>query len=59
MFTVTYLNKHSKTTEIAGYAETLLKAKRLAKVFASEPRLVDSAQDVIIWAGQAGGMRAE
>ena len=57
MYTVTYLNKHSGYQEIAGYAQTIRKARNLAKLMANEPRLVEDKTSVVIWIGGAGGMR--
>lgn len=57
IFTVTYLNKHTRTHEIAGYENSLRAAKKLARCFASEPRLVNHPDDVVIWNGTPGGLR--
>jgi len=55
IYTVTYFNKHNKSFEVAGYADTLKKAKRLAKVF-TDPRIVECGTIPEIWMGQPGGM---
>lgn len=54
MYTVTYKNKFTGNWEIAGYEETLAKAKKLSKCFLKGGRLTEETQ---IYHGQAGGER--
>lgn len=54
MYTVTYKNKFTGNYEIAGYEETLVRAKKLAKCFLRGGRLTEETQ---IYNGQAGSER--
>jgi hypothetical protein len=56
MYTVTYTNKFTGMIEIAGYSETLAKAKKLSKCFLKGGRLTTETQ---IYHGEAGGERVE
>lgn len=51
MFSVTYINKFTGLTDLAGYAETKRKAINLAKTFLKGGRLTD---EVKVYQGRPG-----
>lgn len=51
MFSVTYTNKFTGNTDVAGYAETKRRAINLAKTFMKGGRLTDEAK---VYQGQPG-----
>lgn len=51
MYSVTYLNAFTNNYEIAGFKQTLRGARRLAKIFSEDKRLV---REVKVYRGKPG-----